>query len=83
MTDNVIPLRRCKCGFPAEPRTLEFDGVDVGTFFSCGICIQETMGTLDRVRPVFHKMLECGISRENANLTMTYMLELPAGESEG
>jgi len=73
---DVIPILKCKCGFPAKPVELEFRGEVIGTFKACGICIQETTDRLARVRPVFEAMLAAGITRENANKAMTYLLEL-------
>lgn len=73
---DLIPILKCKCGFPAKHVDLEYQGEVLGTFKACGICIQETTAELDRVRPVFDAMITAGISRENANKAMIYLLEL-------
>jgi hypothetical protein len=44
------------------------------TGFACDECVAKTEAILARVRPVFEAMLACGIPRELANRTMTYML---------
>jgi hypothetical protein len=76
MSDNVIPFRRCKCGAAGKPLELCFQGDVVAPFIACEGCLEKVSETIDRVRPVFDAMIKAGVSREHANQTMTYLLEL-------
>lgn len=71
---NVTPLRTCvRCGGPATVVTLEYDG-RTADLITCDDCLRKTTAKLDRVRPVFKKMIEIGISSEAANETMMFLL---------
>ena len=45
------------------------------TFFSCDECIERDDSFLALVRPIFATMRACGVPRDIANDTMTYLLE--------
>ena len=74
--DKVIPFRRCKCGASGKPLKLCFRGDVVAPFVACDGCLDKTKETIKSVRPVFLAMIKAGVSREHANKTMTYLLEL-------
>lgn len=74
MTDNVTPLRTCKCGAPGAPLSIEGDGRTIRGF-ACDACLAKVDATLAQVRPVFHTMLACGVPKDLANATMAYLLE--------
>lgn len=64
------------CGAIGRKVTINLDGETVHTFFACTDCFEHGKQKLARLRPVFDAMLKCGVSRDHANETMTYLLEL-------
>lgn len=68
---NVVPIRRCRCGAPAEPRLLVCVPTDEQIAFnSCEKCIVESLNDLERERVIFEALLKLGVSREIANVMM-------------
>lgn len=45
------------------------------TVFSCDKCVDMTNGVIAKMRPVFETMRACGVPRDVANDTMTFMLD--------
>lgn len=77
----VLPLRRCRrCGKPASPVALDYQGEIIATIDVCGACIELAGAELSRMRVVFDGMIVAGVPREIANETMTYMLRRMAEE---
>lgn len=74
---TVVPLHACRCGKVGIPRDLGEMRV-----FSCEECCNKILATLDRVRPVFHKMVDVGIDHEIASKVMTYLLDQIDGDDE-
>lgn len=75
---TVVPLHRCICGEPGRPRviTCETDeGKLSATFMSCDACMDKTENFLARLRPIFEKMLACGVPSDITNETMTFLLD--------
>lgn len=71
---NVVPLHRCLCGKVGQPNVLTCDDEEE-TIFACAECVAKTEAVIARVRPIFEALLACGVSREVANETMSFMLD--------
>ena len=69
-----MPLHKCVCGEVGTPRTMVWKDETL-TFFSCDKCVESADVFLERMRPVFKIMRACGVPREIANDTMTYLLD--------
>ncbi len=63
------------CGAPCDRVELALNGEPIADLSGCDTCIDKIAGELAAVRPVFDAMLACGVSRELANDTMTFMLD--------
>lgn len=74
MSGDVVPLHRCVCGAQGQLRTAAC-GADTATFVACDECMKTSVNLLASVRPIFEMMLICGVPRDVANDTMTFMLE--------
>lgn len=70
----VVPIRACVCGCAGRRRVLELKG-DFLTFNACDICVATGEAFLARVRPIFDAMIACGVPRDVANETMSFMLD--------
>lgn len=71
---NVTPLLKCACGSAGGRRVVSCDTFE-RSIIACDACFNKTRAYLGHVRPIFDKMIECGISRGVANRTMSFMLE--------
>jgi hypothetical protein len=72
-----INARRCRmCGGEGSKRELVYEGDTVAEFGACDPCLEKTAGELAAVRPVFDAMIAAGVSRDHANETMTFLLNL-------
>jgi hypothetical protein len=75
-SEDVIPLHRCgRCKKLGNPCDITLVGELVASIIVCDKCLSELTTDLLRVRPVFDSMIACGIDRDLANDTMTYLLE--------
>jgi hypothetical protein len=72
--NNVIPLHKCACGEAGQLRTMTWEDETL-TVFSCDKCVDMTNGVIAKMRPVFETMRACGVPRDVANDTMTFMLD--------
>jgi hypothetical protein len=53
---------------------VHMNGEKVDAFIGCGECTAAVSAELARIRPVFEVMIACGVPRDLANDTMSYML---------
>lgn len=74
---NIIQLHQtpqCICGQPGIRRDVECPD-ERATVFACDVCFGDTLGVLDRVRPVHTAMLAAGVPPEVATDVMGYLLD--------
>jgi hypothetical protein len=71
---NIVPLHKCVCGEAGLPRTMQWKDETI-TIFACDKCVGTVDGVIARVRPVFDTMRACGVPRDIANDTMTFLLD--------
>lgn len=71
---HINTCRRCKKAL-GKPTEIAYRGEVVAKVNCCDECFDRTNNELESVRPIFDTMLECGVSRELANETMTFLLE--------
>lgn len=78
---DPIPIFRCyTCGAAGKRVDLEWDGKVVGTFSACQTCVDKTLATLARVRPIFDAAIAAGVNRDLANDAMRLILNDPRFE---
>jgi len=70
---NVVPIRRCICGEAGLQRVMQYSDRAM-TIFACDKCVEATQSHLMKVVPVFSERIACGVPRDIANDTMTFML---------
>lgn len=56
----------CRCGASARHIHLEFRGLEVGTGYLCGTCLEKAMAEAEVRRGQFEALLAAGVSREDA-----------------
>jgi hypothetical protein len=74
---TVVPLYKCVCGKAGSPRIMTCETVEekvTANFVSCDECMERTEKFLAQLRPVFNAMVTCGVPRDIANETMTFLL---------
>lgn len=79
--NNIVPIRRCICGELGVEREIVC-ALESVTVIACDKCMAKFDGELARVRPVFDAMLACGVTREVANITMTFLMERIADDGK-
>jgi len=73
---NIIFAGNChQCGRLTLPRELQLNGETIASFYGCPSCVDKTIHTLARVKPIFQTMITQDIPRDIANDVMTYLLE--------